>query len=256
MVEALKRLVTEQVELPKTEIKWAEVTLTEVLQRGKRVEGAYFNIEEKRARQALINCGFPLVPLWNDNESYAKNCYYPGRFKRYYFSKGLKFYSSFDCLDFRPRTDNLILLNKFKNIEQFRLQRPGLIITRSGTTGVVGFISETLNGLLASEHAIRVECETDEESAYLYAFLSTSVGKAILKSLQFGSVVSEIEPQHLVHVQVPLINKIDKLKIADKILKAYELMDKANDLLQQADNMFFECLGIKRISKLLAKAFQ
>ncbi len=99
-----------------------------------------------------------------------------------------------------------------------------------------------MQGKALSEHVIRVE--VDEEPGYVYAFLSSFIGQGLILRSAFGSSVSEIEPHHLASVPVPLPPKDVQLEIHNEIMRAYTLRDQANDLLDEAEKLLHEKLGL------------
>ena len=75
---------------------------------------------------------------------------------------------------------------------------------------------------------------------YIYAFLSSSIGKALIQKHIFGSVIQHIEPPHLKLIPIPviedsIIDNIHKLVIeySKKVGKAIENERKAISMIEQ-----------------------
>lgn len=252
MVKAQQQLELLGAELPEKKLKWAEVSLLEVLQRGKRIEGSYFNIEGKKARQAIRNCGYEVLSVIGKN-SLATKAYHRPRFKRIFVEKGIPIYRSFQCLELFPKPSKYVSNLTRTNLDLLYLKEDQILLTCSGTVGHVSYAGKTLANQLFSHDLIRIEVHDRIDRGFLYAFLRSKPGFFAVTTNIYGSVVTHIEPEHLEHVLIP--NPPEKIKksIADKILKAINLRDDANDLMQKAHNLFFEKLKLKRLSDLKPK---
>lgn len=252
MVRAKQKLQILEVELLDKKLKWVEISLLEVLQRGKRIEGAYFNIEGKRARQAIRNCGYEVLSVIGES-GLSNSAYYPDRFKRIYLEKGTPFFLGFQSLELFPKPVKFIGDATRVDFENIRLKMGQILLTRSGTIGQASYVGRTLDGKVFTDDLIRIRCDNLTNRGFLYAFLRSKPGHYTVITNTYGSVVTHIEPAHLENVPIP--NPPEKIKkpIADKIYEAVQLRDEANDLLQNADNLLFEKLKLKRLSDLKPK---
>ncbi|MBI4362705.1 MAG: restriction endonuclease subunit S [Euryarchaeota archaeon] len=68
---------------------------------------------------------------------------------------------------------------------------------------------------------------------------------------QYGSAIKHLEPHHIEGVPVPLLSDQEQKEVHDEILRAYELLDEANILLDKADELFHEELGLPRFDESL-----
>lgn len=71
------------------------------------------------------------------------------------------------------------------------------MLTRSGTIGNLTIVSDTLNDKIFSDDVIRVKLNNEYDIGYLYTYLNTKIGKKILQTNKYGSVITHIEPEHL-----------------------------------------------------------
>jgi type I restriction-modification system DNA methylase subunit len=131
----------------------------------------------------------------------------PGRFKRNYVEGGdggVPFLGGSNITQFFVTTE------KFLHPEDPRLGElvvePGLIlITRSGSTGIVSRVPEAWDGWAISEHVIRVKPKEALLSGdYLEAFLRSQYGKQLLQGGIFGSVIDEITPEYVGDLMIPI----------------------------------------------------
>ncbi|MEJ5329015.1 MAG: hypothetical protein WHT07_02540 [Desulfobaccales bacterium] len=239
---------------PEEEFHWTTVRLREVLDRGLRLEGKVFGIEGRHARETLKRCKWPIVSVGGEN-GLAKSITVPGRVKRKYLSsdapEAIGFLGSSEMLDVKPVPYKWVFKNEPK-YQQFKIREGLVLISCSGTIGNVTYVSKTLNNFMISQHAIRISADFP---GYIYAFLKTSIGQALVKTNMYGAVVSEIEPHHFDNVLIPDPPPILKKRIHDLILESYKLRDESNELLDQAEQLLYYALNLPPIDNIRPQYF-
>ena len=221
------------------------IKLSEVLAAGVRLEASAFSIEAHNAVTALTNSDLPLIPLYG-KEGLCQGGYYPHRFKRVYVSpeKGVPFLSSSEIISLRPKTNNFVSKNYTLKLDRLLPEKWDVLISRSGTIGNIGLATETFIGNALSEHVIRLQANEPETAGYVAAFLRSRYGRPQLIQGTFGSVVDQIEPEHLERVLIPDLPPIRRIEIGRLMCQAGELRDEANHLLDEADRLLHERLNL------------
>ncbi|WP_346979932.1 restriction endonuclease subunit S [Christensenella minuta] len=244
-------------ELPQEDIKWCTVSLSDVLDTGKRLEASVFEVEGRHAREAVENCTWGTVPLGEPGNGLLEKAYYPGRFKRIYCSAecGVPFYLPSQMTDIRPKPDKYISALTKCDISDLKLKRGDLLLTRSGTIGNSTIVSQTLEDVVFSDDVIRVTPKNPIDLGYLYAFFRSETGYKILQTNQYGSVIRHIEPEHLYSICVPNPPEAIKKKINDLIMQSYRLRDESNELLDTATKMLVETLNLPPIKEFQIEQF-
>ncbi len=237
----------------KEKIKWCTVSLLDVIENGKRLEASVFDVESKKAIDIINNGKWKAEKLISDTkDSFVKKAYYGARLKRNYINKyrndAIGFIGSAEMLDINPKPVKFMSAND-KKINDLKVKQNTILISRSGTVGKIAFVNETLSKLLVSEHAIRLEC--NEYPGYIYSYLKSDIGQAIINSKKYGAVIQEIEPEHLAEISIPNADKIIKLKIDKIIKKAYKLLDESNKLIENAENILIEELKLPRLKEIV-----
>ena len=221
------------------------IKLSEVFAAGVRLEASAFSIEARNALTALTHSGLPLIPIYGEG-GLCQGGYYPHRFKRVYVSpeKGVPFLSSSEIISLYPKTNNFVSKNYTLKLDRLLPEKWDVLISRSGTIGNIGLATETFIGNALSEHVIRLQANEPETAGYVAAFLRSRYGRPQLVQGIFGSVVDQIEPQHLSRVQIPDLPPIRRIEIGRLMCKAGELRDEANYLLDEADRLLHERLNL------------
>lgn len=250
--EAVK--TADPVDIPKEEFHWCTVSLSEIIEKGKRLEASVFGINGRYAREVLEKCRWDKLSLVSD-DGFTNMAYYPGRCKRIYSDspkKAIGFLGSSEMLDCKPVPVKFLSTSQ-NDADKFRLEEKTILLSRSGTVGNVVYVNSTLSNYLVSEHAIRIICK--KFPGYLYAYLRTNIGKTLVQSNIFGAVVDQIEPEHLDNVPIPNPPDIIKKQIDNLIVKSFELRDESNEFLNQAEQLLYEELELPPIEQLKPKYF-
>lgn len=228
-------------------VKWCSVSLSDVVSRGKRLEASVFDVEAKQAYSLLTHGKYPAVNLVG-NDGPVESAYYGGRLKRRYVDKreigAIGFLGSSEMLDCKPEPIKYMIDDD--SVDDMRVKKGLVLISRSGTIGNVTYVGETLSHFLISEHAIRLVCKS--HPGFVYAFLKSKVGKLVVCSTQYGAVIQEIEPEHLATVPIPNAPSEIKDKINDLIIRSFTLRDESNELIDQATSMLIAELHLPDIS--------
>lgn len=240
--------------LSREEVRWATIQLQEVSERGNRLNAEYYGVEGKRIRKLIQECIFEKKLLFA-TDGFVSEAYYPGRFKRIFVSNGIPIYTSSEILSLNPNSNKSISKKTKVDFEELELRPNTVVMTRSGSVGYCALVSNTLAGKIFSDDLIRISCQTETDIGYIYAFLKTRIGRILVTTNNYGSVVTHLEPEHLSSIFVPNPPETFKIKINTDIRRSYDLRDEANDLLVKADTLLFEKLGLRRLVDLRAKYF-
>ena len=253
--QKIKKELIEIVEVPKDDINWSSVSLSDILTRDKRLEASTFNIDRDHALQLLNNSKYEVITLGTDNIGF-NDCYYGPRAKRNYLrdidSTSIGFLGSSEMLDIYPKPIKYVSLDN-PMVKQLSLSEEIILISRSGTIGNVTFVNKSLAKYLVSEHAIRLVI--DKFPGYVYAYLKTDIAQNLLHAEKFGSVILEIEPEALKNMPIPNPPDMIKKKIDDLILQSYAKRDESNKFIDEATKIMIDELELPSIEELKKEAF-
>ena len=162
-------------------------------------------------------------------EDLVKNIFYPIRFKRdyiEYFKGAVPFFGGSDINQLITETGKWISPLHPK-IEELRVKKNWLLITRSGSTGIVSIVPDAWDGFAMSEHIIRIIPDEKKISPfYLLAFLRSKYCQEIIAKGVFGSVIDEIDPNSLAKIRVAV--PVDRKQL-NQISKQVETGEKARN---------------------------
>lgn len=173
------------------------------------------------------------------DERISSDIILPGRFKRVYVDEGFGrvFIGGKQLWELDP-TNKKYLSNSKHNtriIKELEISENTTLITRSGTIGKVTMVPKHWEHWVTSEHIIRVVPSSSEIAGYLNVFLASDYGNVLIKRFTYGSVVDEIDDNHVSQIAIPLLeNKDVQKQINDLALQANQKRYKAYKLEQQA----------------------
>ena len=231
------------VEVNESPIKWCSVSLSEIVQRGKRLEASVFDVEAKHAWE-LINVNKYGVVTIGGEEGLA-TAYTCGRFKRIWVKKSdYPIYQPSSIVDLYPTPDGYISKKTKVNIDSLRVHKGQILLTCSGTIGKTSLVSDTLDNAIFSHDLLRIDCKNPIDSGYVYTYLHSKIGSKILITNSYGAVITHIEAEHLASVPIPNAPAVIKSKINELIVKSYKLRDESNALIDEATKLLVDELHL------------
>lgn len=247
-----KRPAQPEKSLPKQAGLSTTIRLGEVIDAGLRLEASAFNIEARRAVAELKASGLSLTPLYGP-AGLCHEAHNAFRFKRIYVRPefGIAFLSSSDIISIRSEIDRYLSKAQTKRLDELLIKKWDVLISCSGTIGNVGLASDTFAGMALSQHAIRLIPPDPDTAGYVTAFLRSRYGRLQLVQATYGSVVLHIEPEHLTRVLIPDLPSIQRIEIGRAVVRAYELRDEANRLVDEADRLLHDRLRLPPLNTLL-----
>lgn len=169
----------------------------------------------------------------------SKEVILPGRFKRVYVEEGYGrvFIGGKQLYELDPSNKKYLsdIHHGDRISKQLELHENMSLITCSGTIGKVALVGKHWENWTANQHIIRVVPSSKEIAGYLNVFLASDYGKALITRFTYGSVVDEIDDNHVRQIAVPLLRNHEIQKqINDLALEANEKRYKAYLLEQEA----------------------
>ena len=234
-------------------IKWTSVNVQEVIDSDSRLKAGTYGIEARQIRKDLEHCRWDVVHL---GDKFIKDAFYLGRFKRIYVSEkvGIPFLLPSQITEIYPKASKFISPKTNVDIESTRVKKGQVLLTRSGTIGVVSYVSKTLENQSLSDDVIRIKAS--EYSGYVYAYLKSKIGNLLISTNNYGAVIQHIEPEHLNRIPIPNPSATLKQEIHDLIEESFKLRDESNELMDAAQSLLKTALQLPSIEVLQERADQ
>lgn len=155
----------------------------------------------------------------------VERIFYPTRFKREYvdyYEGAVPFLGGSNISQMIITTDKW-LRHDNPNLESLKVRAGWILITRSGSTGIVSSVPPAWDGYAMSEHIIRIVPNHEKlDSHYLQAFLRTPYAQDIISRGVFGSVIDEITPEYIGEMEIPVPRSDVTMKRVVSMMKKAE----------------------------------
>jgi type I restriction enzyme S subunit len=172
----------------------------------------------------------------------------PGRFKRIYVDDpdhGEPWLSPSDMLKADLSDLRLISRKYTPSIESLRVYQGWLLLSRSGTVGNLAYVREDMDGLVGSDDIIRIVADPEKiPPGYLYTFLTSPLGRALIEQKTYGAVVPHIEAHHVTDLPIPRLNWATEHQIHVSVEQAAALRVEANEELAGVNTETTSELGL------------
>ncbi len=246
----------ELVEVPKDDITWSSVSLSEVINKGKRLESSYYGVEYKKAIKTIQNAKYGYSKLQGNKNSTIKS-YRPDIIKRIFVEptdSSIPMQVPSQIQDIYPKAGKYLSNQMKDKIKNWFVREKEILLTCSGTIGNLSLVTETLKNKCVSQNLIRIVCN-DEFCGYVYAFLKSEYGQVQLKNNNYGAVIKHIDPSHLNNVLIPNAPYSLKKKINDLVIQSYNNRDRSNQLIDEATQTMIDELKLPPVEELKKEAF-
>lgn len=229
-VEA-NRLLNEAVQIFEQELNYGRITdgaqygkisSKDLLGFHKRLDGQYQLIWKKIKKEYNPNIQFEKI------ENFASSIFVGGRGKRNYVENGIPFLSSSDMMLYNPKRQAKKISPSTNGVEQMKVSKRDILISRSGTVGNTVIVGEDLNNTVISEHALRLKVNSEKISPnYVFAFLKTNMGLKAMEASAFGSVIITLNEELIGNIDLPILSNELQRVISEKIEEFISLSDKS-----------------------------
>lgn len=230
-------------------LKYASVSIEEVLASNLRLEANVFNVEGRKAREVLKNCKWDIKTLTGIDG--IATAYLRGRFKRIFVQKSkYPIFQPAQILELYPKPYKYISALTPTDINALRVKKGQILMSCSGTIGKCIIATKKFDNQIFSHDLLRIDTIDKDDIGYLYVYLISDIGQSLIKTNNYGAVIQHIEPEHLDFVQVPIADKKIRNKIHNLIMSSFDYRDQANEIIDKAEQLFIKELGLPPIENL------
>lgn len=135
-------------------------------------------------------------------------------------------------------------------LNTLRIRKGYILLSRSGTIGNMVYARSDMEGLIGSDDIIRIVANSKKiPPGYLYAYLNSPLGKALIEQKTYGAVVQHIEAHHIRDLPVPRFAVDLEQHIHELIEQAAQLRVNANQLIHEARYQLLSQFGLPALTK-------
>lgn len=196
----------------------------------RRLDANHFNPASMKATELLANAGKHQTILGDICDVFSTNI-----FKRIHVEDpayGYAYFSGSELFQIAP-TPRGYLSRKAPGIREYVVYTDWLLIQDAGQLGgLIGQLTRVpanLNGVVVSNHLMRVVPRSRIDAGYLFAVLSSPLGYRAITRNAFGSSIPQLDPAHISTIKIPWPDDIEREKLAAPVLNSWDLDDRATN---------------------------
>lgn len=163
---------------------------------------------------------------WKPLAEVCDKIYRPGIFKRQYTSSGVVFLGGADLLNAVPTSDKFLSKRQVDKMPELLVKDNWLLVSCGGTIGNCVIVNRPLSRCAVSQHVMRI-VPSIFPIGYVYAFLSSKLGKALILKNPFGAVIPQMEPAHFQRLPIPVLNSDKMQSIHERIMQYKDCLGEA-----------------------------
>ena len=157
----------------------------------------------------------------------------PSRFARVWAAPGepsVPYLRPYDTFDYLPVAADHLSEVRTSNLDSLRLTEGDILITCSGRNlGPVAYVGAMLSAFALSHDMVRFRAEDPGASHFLYAYLRSPTGQALLRRGRAGSVIDHITTEDVARIPVPEIEPMERAQISALVSQALSLRERARE---------------------------
>ena len=162
---------------------------------------------------------------------------------------GIVYISPSDTVKADIETGKFLSKKQAVSLSSLMLKNDWILVTCSGTLGLVTYTNNTFNNKIATHDLIRIiPCDSKFKKGCLYAFLASKFGYYQLTQSRFGGVVKHINDKQTGEVVVPLFPISFQTEIDSLITESAKLREEATNILKMTDSLLKRTAGLKDLS--------
>ena len=121
---------------------------------------------------------------------------------------GIPFITATQAFDIWPTPRKWLAPSKTPALASRYVDPGWILVTCSGTVGDTIITYSAHADLVISHDLLRVKIDDPGLRSYIYAFLRTWFGRAMMRGSHYGNVIKHLEVAHLEQVPVPILNRL------------------------------------------------
>lgn len=167
----------------------------------------------------------------------------PSRLKGIIVSKeyGTPFLAATQVFDLRPVSRKFLSLDRTDNVTD-RLVSPGqIMVTCSGSVGRATIAHRPHQDTLISHDLLRVSPKEEKYWGWVYAYLRSAQGRAMMMAAQYGHIIKHLEVGHLSSLPVPMLRDELLMDFTDKVNRILALRIEAFEKSRDAEDQLAQC---------------
>jgi type I restriction enzyme, S subunit len=148
----------------------------------------------------------------------------------------------------RPHVRKWLAVEKLSHGESLFVKQGTILVRRSASVGRTVLAYAPHEGILISDHFLRVEPAESENWGWIYACLRSPQARAMMTGAKYGHIINHIEVSHLEALPVPVVRSDVALRFRKQTQEILNLRNRGYHLTLEAEERFERALGSLKVS--------
>lgn len=218
-----------------------------------RLDAPQYKMDVYLALDKLEKSPFRIEVLGN----LVSKIFVPPPVKRHFVNKGEPYLTPKELFQFRPTARKYVLPKLIEGLQNWYIKKGNIVVSQSGNVGKVIYVGKYLESFVLSQNAIRIISQPNIPSGYLFTYLSSWIGQALIQKDRYGVTVKHLSPKMLSSIPIPRLDEVQlngkcinmERFFHDKIVYATKMRDLANKTLDFAEKLFYKYSCLQKISE-------
>jgi hypothetical protein len=221
-------------------LKWTTVNASQMVSGDRRMEAETYLTSGYGIRLAIEKRKNGWVPF-----GALARAWCPPRIKQVFVEPehGVPYFNTSQVFDVRPWPRKWLALEKTSKAESRFAKQGTILVMASASPGKSTLVTRAHENAFISHHFMRVEPVDIEQAGWVYAFLRSPQGLAMMSGSQYASIIRHIEPHHLAALPVPIVSDETAADFRMRVQRVLDFRNDAHKLAEEADARFAQAVG-------------
>jgi len=156
---------------------------------------------------------------------------------------GVPYLNTSQVFEIRPTPRKWLAFGKTSKAESRLALQGTILVMASASPGRSTVTTKAHEGAVISHHFMRISPKDPALGGWVYAFLKSPQGAAMMKGSQYASIIRHIEPHHLAAIPIPEVCPDVAADFASRLRSIVDLRNDAHRLAVEAEARFTEAIG-------------
>lgn len=156
---------------------------------------------------------------------------------------GVPYLNTSQVFDVRPRPRKFLAADKTSKAESRLAKQGTLLVMASASPGNSTVVTKAHENAFISHHFMRVIPRDAALAGWVYGYLRSNQGLAMMRGSQYASIIRHIEPHHVAALPVPDVSPDIAAGFGDRLRQILHLRNRSLDLSEEADSRYAKALG-------------
>lgn len=169
----------------------------------------------------------------------------PPRIKQIFVdpAHGVAYLNTSQVFDVRPFARKWLAGEKTSKPESRLAKQGTILVMASASPGRSTLVTMAHENAFLSHHFMRVEPVDAAQAGWVYGYLRSSQGRAMMSGSQYASIIRHIEPHHVAALPVPRVSDATAADFGERVNRILALRNESYRQAEEADSRFAKAVG-------------